>query len=218
MPAPVAAAIRRDDEQLLRTRAPAAAASYLGIVGAMVLFLFQGVRDWTTFLLLPVAVTVGIAAALTAMTGRLERSRVWIAVACNFGVMLIYSRVLGPLVLPPGIAALIAMIVLTHPTLRAWWLVVAVMSLGPLTAWWLEEVGVFATTSVSDGQRLVLGSTMVDLPSGLVELGLVFYILSLLGVAALFGRRVANAHHENRHRLAVQAWHLRRLLGGKVEQ
>jgi serine/threonine-protein kinase len=218
MPAPVAAAIRADDEQLLRTRALPAAASYLGIVGAMVLFLIQGIRDWTSFLLLPVAVVIGGCAALTALTGQLARTRVWIAVACNFVVMLLYSRVLGPFVLPPGIAALIAMIVLTHPTLRAWWLVIALMAAGPITAWLLEEAGVFAVTVFSDGDQLELRSTMIELPAGIATIGLGFYIASLLVIAALFGRRVANAHHENRHRLAVQAWHLRRLLGGKVEQ
>jgi hypothetical protein len=62
----------------------------------------------------------------------------------------------------------------------------------------------------------VLGSTLVDLPAGLTTGGLVFYIVAVLLIATLFGRRVALAQHSTRHRLAIQAWHLRRLLGKKV--
>ena len=218
MPAPVAAAIRDDDERLLRTRAWAAASSYSVIAGAMALFLLQGVRDWAAFAVLPVMLVVLVATALTALTGTLARSRMWIAAGCNVIVLLVFSRVLGPFVLPPGLGALIAMIVLTHPTIERWWLVVALMSAGPVGAWLLEEQGALAATTTSDGERLVLGSTMVDLPAGLVVAGLVFYLSSLLAIGALFGRRVASAHQDTRRRLAVQAWHLRRLLGGKVQQ
>jgi len=190
----------------------------MAIAAATVMFLLLGVRDWTTFAILPGILVVLVATALTALRGTLARSRLWIGAGCNLIVLLVYSRVLGPFVLPPGLAALVTMIVLTHPTIRAWWLVVAAMALGPLLAWLLEETGGFARTAASDGDRLVLSSTLVELPPVLTTVGLVFYVVAMLGVAALFGRRVASAHQANRRRMAVQAWHLRRLLGGKVEQ
>jgi serine/threonine-protein kinase len=217
LPPEVLAAVAAQDEAILRTRARASAVSY-GMVPAFVpVYLMQGVKDWWLLVGMLGWTAVLVTVALTAMRGLLPRSRMWIAAFGNLGILYVMSRTLGPFVLPPGIAVLVAMQVTTHPKLERWWLVAGVLSAGVIGAWLLEATGTVEPTMRSEDANLVLGSTFVELPAALSGTALALYVVSLITVASYFGRRLASAHNSTRRALAVQAWHLRRLIGGARE-
>src|SRR5262249_43309616 len=81
-PAPVPAEVQRalaaQHPALLRTRGWAAALSYLGAPLFVPLYLWSGVRDWRLVLAVPVLAAVLFGFAITAVSGRLPRSRLWI--------------------------------------------------------------------------------------------------------------------------------------------
>jgi hypothetical protein len=177
-------------------------------------FVAQGVKDWWLIAALLGWTAILVMIALTAMRGYLPRSRMWIAAFGNLGIAYIQSRILGPFVIPPAVAVVTAMQVTTHPNLKRWWLVAAILSIGPAGAWALEASATIAPLMRAEDGRLVLGSTLVDLPWALSTVAMVGFALAVVTTATLFGRRLAHAHDTARRALAVQAWHLRRLVGG----
>jgi len=216
-PVAVQAALDAADADTVRAQARTSATAYLTQVAFLPLFLLQGIKDWRFIAWMAALVTVLSIVAIAAWRGHLLKFWTWISVIGNTALVIALSRVLGPFVIPPGVGVVVAMAVMTDPGVRMWWLVPTCLGIAPIAALALEEVGVLAPTMYADGSSLVLTSTVVELPADLVVGGLVAYVIALVVVAVLFARNVAMVHHATRRSLAVQAWHLRRLLGDAGE-
>jgi hypothetical protein len=212
-PAGVTAAIAAADAATVRAQARTSALAYISQAMFLPLFVLQGVKDWRFIAWMLALITTLSIVAIAAWRGHLLKAWTWMSVLGNTMLVLALSRVLGPFVIPPGVGVIVAMAVMTDPGVRRWWPVPVCLGLAPILALGLEELGVLASTMHADGQQLVLGSTVVGQPAELVIGGLVGYVLALIAVAVLFARNVAMVHHAMRRSLAVQAWHLRRLLG-----
>ncbi len=211
-PVDVVRAVEAADADTVRVQAKTSAIAYSTQAAFVPVFLMQGIKDWTFLAWLCALIVTLTMTAIAAWRGHLLRVWTWMSVIGNTAMAICLSRVLGPFVIPPGVAVIVAMAVMTDPGVRVWWLVPACLGLAPILALVLEETGVIATTMHGYGDHLELGSSAVHLPAELVAAGLVGYVLALSAVAVLFARGVAAVHHENRRRLAVQAWHLQRLL------
>ncbi len=212
-PAAVVQAIDAADRATLRRRAWASIAAYAAVPAFVPLLVLQGVRDWRIIALLPAIAAVLVALTLAAMRGdRWASVRTWAGAACGVVLMLTLSRILGPFVLLPAMAVLAAMIVTTHPTLRSWWLMAAMLAAAPLAVWLLEQAGLLQVTTRSVDGRLYVGSTAIYHPATPTMVGLYLYVGTILLLSSWYGHSVAQRHHHTRRALALQAWHLGRML------
>jgi eukaryotic-like serine/threonine-protein kinase len=216
LPAAAHRAMVDDDAALARGHARTSAMSYAGYLLAVPIVLALGL---TEPLYLPLLVALNaflVAVSIAGVRGRLPGIWPWCTVIGNAALLLALSRFLGPFVVAPPIAVLVAMAVMTNPQVRAYWVAGIGCAVGPLGALALEEIGVLASTvHAVDGDRLLLTATTVEVPGVASAVGLIVSYVTLLFLASHYLYRVATFHHATRRRLAVQAWHLRRLVPGR---
>jgi eukaryotic-like serine/threonine-protein kinase len=213
-PPEVAAALDADDEAASRSQARTTALSYLGLVMLLPIIVWQGIRTWVY-----PAYFLGLAGllaliALAGARGKLPRAWPWLTLAGNGLLLVGLSRFLGPFVVPPAVAVLVAMALAAHPRIAPGWLIAPGAAAGVLAAWALEEAGLLAATIGGEGGALILTATVVGLPPLPTTIGLVASLVTLLVVAGNLVRSVVEVHHATRRRLALQAWHLRHLVPG----
>jgi eukaryotic-like serine/threonine-protein kinase len=215
-PPEVVAALEEDEVAAGRAQGRAAAMAYLGYTVIVPILAWQGFLDWRfPFALL--AVVLGLAAVATAgARGRIPTAWPWLSLLGMSLVLVLLSRILGPFVVPPVMAVLVATAMSAHPKVGAWWWVVIGASLGSVGAWAFEEAGVLAQTMHAEGDGLRLTSTVVKLPAEQVTLGLVVSLMVVCVVTTGLVRSVVARHHEARRRLARQAWHLQHLVPGEA--
>lgn len=156
---------------------------------------------------------LGLAFTATWLAGHHERHvhPLLIAVANSLVVVLI-ARMYSPLLIAPGIAAVIAMSFGDHPfmTGRAaimLWLSVTMITLGPLVA---EQLGLLShTIEPSQGDWLLHGPALQAGPVGLA--GGAVYVAALIAVAVLLSHVTRRTDHSLRRALHLQSWQLRQL-------
>jgi len=215
-PREVRAALDAEEAAVARIQGRTAARAYLGCALIIPILAWQGFLDWRYPLVLLAAIVALAGVAFAGSRGRLPRAWPWLTLAGMSLVVLLLSRILGPFVVPPVLAVVVATSMMSSPRVRAWWVVALGSSIGSIGALALEQLGVLAPTIASRDDGLVLTSTVVKLPAGPMTLGLVVSLAAIFVVSAVLVRSVVARHHDARRRLARQAWHLGHLVPGDV--
>jgi hypothetical protein len=157
-------------------------------------------------------VVTGLATLHSVVTGR---PRPGLIVIGNAVIVAVVARMFSPVLIAPGIAALLAMALVLTPrfsVLGSAAGVGALMCAGVIAPLVLERAGVLSTTVVVGESGVLLQPPAISGHEGPVFVVAVFYIVALIGAACVMAdmmRRRTRAAHEHLH---LQAWQLRQLV------
>jgi serine/threonine-protein kinase len=214
LPPEVAAEVREHD-RASSIRQGRLAIRALASYGLFIPFMFwMHIRGWLWIGLTYSVVGLAILQAwLTtrkgvALTGR----RAVAIVGVNVVIVALMSRMFGPYVLAPALAAgVLGGMAGFPPLLESYNLVYAGFAAAILVPIGLEHAGVWSQTTSWDGGVLAIRSAVVDI-SWRTEVMLVVIMLTLLYVAGRFAHQLAVGNHRAQEQLQVHAWHLRQLV------
>jgi serine/threonine-protein kinase len=178
-------------------------------------FLFwMHISGWKWILLTYGVVTAAIAQAwLTSRKGDpITARRTFSIVAVNVVIVALISRMFGPYVLAPAIAAgVLGGMAGFPPVMRRYTFVYAAFALALLVPIALEHAGVWDRTTSWDGGILAIHSAVVDV-SWRTEVMLIVIMVTMLYVSGRFGNQLAVGNHRAQEQLQLHAWHLRQLV------
>jgi serine/threonine-protein kinase len=177
-------------------------------------FLWIGVRDWTW---LAVTYTiVGFAAAFTFYSFRKAKPapwRAWVTMFASAAVVALFARLIGPFVLPAGMATVSMAVSATNPHLvRRGRFVMLVFLVAALAPWGLEVIGVLAPSYATTATGFQLTSPALAINPGPGQAAIAGYIFAVIVVMGGLSLRVARANLDSRAKLELQAWHLKQLM------
>jgi serine/threonine-protein kinase len=214
LPAEVAAEVREHD-RASAVRQGRLAVRAMSSYYLFVPFLFwMHISGWTWILFTYGVVTAGIVQAwLTTRKGDpITPRRTFSVVAVNVVLVALISRMFGPYVLAPAIAAgVLGGMAGFPPVMRRYTLVYAGFALALLVPIALEHAGVWGQTTSWDGGVIAIHSAVVDV-SWRTEVMLIVSMVTMLYVSGRFGNQLAVGNHHAQEQLQLHAWHLRQLV------
>ncbi len=187
-------------------------------VGAYAAFLpmllLVGVRDWSFIIFAYVLVAANIAFFVFATRSkRPPKYRAWIGVLGSALMVGVFARLVGPFILPQGLATAGIAVGATNPFLmKRGWLLVLIFLTAALAPWGLELVGVLTPTYRVLPDGFLLFSNALDVNPIPGQLAIAGYIASVVAISGILMLRIARVDRDLRIRLEVQAWHLRHLV------
>jgi serine/threonine protein kinase len=177
------------------------------------IMIWQGITSWGLVLLLYGLVAFNLVHA--AVNARTTSSHIALAFTVNVVELMVLTRLLGPFLVVPGVIGATASTWLTYPALaRRPWLPISAMVavLGVPIA--LEALGVLRATWHVAHHAIVSTSAVLALGGPATTVLLVGSALGTVLITGWLARTLALERRASEHRLAIQAWHLRKLLPG----
>jgi serine/threonine-protein kinase len=178
------------------------------------MFLWIGVTDWTWLAITYAVVTAATVFTIVSFaTPRPRPWRTWATMVANAVIVALFARLIGPFVLPAGMACVTIAVFSTNPHLvRHGKVVFATFVVAALGPWLLEVLGVLAPSySIVDRGFLIFSSSLAVNPVP-GQLAIAGYVVAVLGVMAMLTFRVSRSNQDARTALELQAWHLRQLM------
>jgi hypothetical protein len=173
--------------------------------------LWIGVKD--VWLLVAIFATVFALSAFAWWSAERAARRILLALAGNMILMMMFSRILSPIVLVPGLAGVVMMSMVTFPDLiDRPYIVISGMALSILAPVVFEWLGWWNQTWHIEGGKLIAESRLVELDG---TAGYVFVVaanIAMLFVGGIFARSLAASRRDASRQLEIQAWHLGQLL------
>jgi eukaryotic-like serine/threonine-protein kinase len=178
------------------------------------MLLWIGVRDWAFF-----GVGYGMVAAAVAFSGwssrmaRPPRYRAWLTMLASAVLVAYFGRLIGPFLLPAGMATVAMAISANHPHLLVRpWISVVVYLVAALAPWGLELAGVLAPTYAVTGDGYLITTNVLVHEPVAGQLAIAGYIAAVIVVIGVLCMRLARLAQDTRRRAELQAWHLRQLV------
>ncbi|MCX5741463.1 MAG: hypothetical protein NT062_03075, partial [Proteobacteria bacterium] len=154
-------------------------------------------------------------AVLGTRTIRYPRVAPILSLTLNTAMVAMVARMYSPFILAPGMAALAGVVMMGSSMFRSRALMMATiasLSLAVVGPYVLEAAGAIAPTMTLLGDRLVIGNLAVELPPISTGLGLVGFVVGLIGVATILSWVIGTRDADARRLLQIQAWQLRQLI------
>jgi serine/threonine-protein kinase len=195
-----------------RTAARGGAMAFALWVGFVPIFMLLGIRDTVSVTAMTVLVTVG--AVVSFLGSRAPAPERWQTptLLLTTIALVFLSRLCGPYVLVPGLAAANAVSFSLHSdgARRGWFVALSAMAMVvPVTA---ELTGLIAPSYVFTDQGMVILPHLTDLPELSTHALLVLANLAVIVAPALLMSRTRNELRAAQHRLALYAWQMRQLV------
>jgi hypothetical protein len=152
-------------------------------------------------------------AYVTARRGApLTRARTLFVVGVNVTIVALMSRIFGPYVMVPALAAgILGAMASFPPVVGAFPAVYAAFAAAIVVPVVLEHVGVWGRTTAFDGGVMTVVSPIVDI-SWRAEVMMLTGIVVLLYVSGRFAHALAAGNRLAQRQLQLHAWHLRQLV------
>jgi serine/threonine-protein kinase len=214
LPAPVARELGVLDDTISQQQAKFARAIALGFLGGTPVFYALGLHDATYLGLFAACTTLMF---VFAQIGTVRGMRMFsgCTIVATMLVIAMFSRMFSPFLIAPGIGAVALSAIALHPISRSKRAIITITLLtllAVLLPWVAEAVGVLSPTIHKSGLDLHITSPMTGTELFPSVPALIFYVVTLLGIAAAIAHANAIAIHSSRRQVHVQAWHLRQLL------
>jgi hypothetical protein len=210
LPAAAQAAIDASDSQVMRQLGIGLIGAFAAFTAYVPIMLAQGVRAPAT--------VIAIAVVAAAMLGWAVRWRwrgphvfTWPPMIGAAAVLFLYTRTYGPFVNAPAQAALATMAVMFFPSRPRTWLVVVTFAVPVFGNLALEQLGVFARTTIVADDRVVIVSPTVAIDPTATWIGLAFVAVVLVVVAGAMAGYLATTHRRHTRALVAQSWRIRTL-------
>ena len=206
-------------EQLVETERDAertaASGGTLGFaiwVGFVPVLAALGIRDGVSVTAMTVLVVAGVVVSYFASRSpRPERFSAPI-LAITTTALVFLSRLFGPYVLIPGLAAANAVSFSLHAYGRRRWVFVGMASLAMVVPVALELAGVIAPSYAFEADGMVIRPHLTDLPETLAQLLLITANLAVIVAPALLMSRTRKALRDAQRQLSLYAWQMRQLV------
>ncbi len=189
----------------------------LGIYSALIAFallsftMVMGVRDWRLLGLAYVVIGLAAAAGLLAVTGRPVGRQRYLVLICWTALLLILTRLFGPLIMVPSIAAGVMVPMVLNATDRSVY-VVLIGSGVLVVVLALELAGVIPSSYLFAAGLMCVQPQLAELPRFPT---LALLTLSQLGAILIMLRMVVqirDRHLNAEKRLRLHDWYLKRLM------
>ncbi len=212
-PPEVARAMQETEDDASRAEARVGSFAYLAMLGFLPVFMWMGIRSYPQMLVMAALALLGTVLGLMFSRSKvLSSSWLYAAITANTLMMAMGTRIVGPFMLIPGIAATATMGFSMHARLQRVWLTMFVGCLGILVPLALELAGVISPTMVFEHGVLVLVPRGVELPrvATLVALtaGTLGGVLTPTFMMLHFRKSLEAAERKMR----MQAWQLEQLV------
>jgi serine/threonine-protein kinase len=176
------------------------------------LFWWMGMRDW--LVIACVLGPIGVSATLSMSESRRATVRPWVQavtyLATTFA-MASASRIFGPFILVPTLAATYAVSVNVHPHVGPRRVVLVLSCLAIIVPVLLEQAGILPrTVSIHEGALVI--RTLGTLREGPTITVLVIAGVAMTVSASLFISRMRDALSHAEQRLHLHAWHVQRMM------
>ena len=152
-----------------------------------------------------VAVELGIAPKNPYLSG-------YLAIGANLAMIALLSRVVSPFLIGAGPATVIVMLLANHKRLINTWLLSGMCMAATLLPWFLELIGGLSPRAFVEGDAFILRTGAGGLNEMGALVGLVLYIVVLIGLATVLSRIQDNERRGVQRNLAIQAWQLKELI------
>lgn len=191
--------------------------AYLAWLPFLPMLLFMGVRNWTTFILSwPLVVVIGVlhlyAARVHGRNPARDLRLNYVILALNTMVMLFGTRMFGPFILIPGIAAMTSLAVAIHPNRLLRGIGIAAGCSAILAPAALEWIGMLDPSYRFSEGLFSTVSHGLAFPPVLTNLFLLFNSLAVVVTSAFYIGFVRDALIGAERRHIVQAWQLKQLV------
>lgn len=174
--------------------------------------LIMGVRSWGLLTAMLILITTGIVVSYFGSRAKKTDGYATGSLVISTVTLVMLSRLLGPLVLIPGLAGANALSFTQHATglRRMAYVVIAAMAVVvPLL---LEATGVWAPSYRFTDAGMLVVPHLASLPMMATLALLVLASITTIVLPALLMREARDSVEESREQLAVQAWQLRQLV------
>lgn len=174
--------------------------------------LIMGVRSWGLLVAMLVLIAVGI--AISYAGSRAKRTEGWAtgSLLISTVTLVILSRLLGPLVLIPGLAGANALSFTQHAKGLRRIGYVAIAAMAVVVPLLLEFAGVWPPSYEFTDAGMLVVPHLAALPMAATLLLLALASVTTIVLPALLMREARDSVEESREQLAVQAWQLRQLV------
>ena len=215
MPREVDEAVLEEEVQTVRGHARVGVWLYLGFIAFTPLLWWIAPRGSPYVLALSMLIVTNLGLCWWG-AGNRPHGKEWLLALTTTILLAIVAHMYTPFVVAPGMAAMVAMVVVLTPTRSRLTASTALMTLLPCLAvlgpWLLERTGVVSvTTSISDRGVLLRAPALAgDQTSTLVVA--VLYVVGMIGGAAVLASAMRARERTARRSLHLQAWQLRQLV------
>ncbi|MBA3452515.1 MAG: hypothetical protein H0T42_05390 [Deltaproteobacteria bacterium] len=202
------------DNVNFRQQARIAYIAFLSYLVFVPLMLWVGISD------LRYVTAIGVTSLLNAVLAyglsrqRVAKSRVLLygIVASNVLLIAILGRMFTPFVVAPGLATATVIAFAMHRQFGKLWVLSAALTLGALSSWIGEVMGILNRTVSTVEGALVLSSPAGTVRIPNLEIAHAVYTLVLVFTVGLLVRTLAKTQRDARRAAHLHAWHLRQLV------
>jgi serine/threonine protein kinase len=214
VPAEVERHLDQIDTEFAQHQGRLAAVAMLAYLGFVPLMLWTGIRDPAFVVAFAVLAVASCLHVLTlSRRSDIARSGIYLNACLNAVLIGLISRIVGPLIIAPTLAATTLMAYAAHPQFGKISVIAGILGASVAVPWALELVGLVAPTYrfTPDGE-LVLSSSIVRFSSVPVQLAFAMLLVVLLAVVGFLSRGLAKRQRDATRKLELHAWHLRQVV------
>ncbi len=195
-----------------RKAARGGVSAYLAWLPFAGITLVMGLRSWGLLTAMLVLIALGIVASY--LGSRARRTDLWAtgSLVISTVTLVILSRLLGPLVLIPGLAGANALAFTQHASGLRRIAYVSIAAMAVVVPMLLEVVGVWPASYEFTEAGMLIVPHLASLPAISTLLLLALASITTIVLPALLMRDARDSVEESREQLAVQAWQLRQLV------
>ncbi len=214
-PPEVTRRIEADAVETLRRQSRAAVFGYMGFISFLPAIIAGGVVNLAYGAILGAIIGLNCFLLLYKPAYRNLRLRSATIIFGNAVLIAFVARATSPVLIAPGLAAIVAMAVILGPVyarLAAALAIAGVLAVAVFVPWLLEAAGLLSTTVTMTADQIVLTPLALQLATTAKVVAIAFYVVALISAAAGMAHENRKADRVIRHRLHMQAWQLRQLV------
>ncbi len=180
--------------------------------------LLMGVRSWGLLTAMLLLIATGILVSYFGSRAKKTDGYATGSLIISTVTLVILSRLLGPVVLIPGLAGANALSFTQHATGLRRMAYVAIAAMAVVVPLLLEASGVWAPSYRFTDEGMLVVPHLASLPMMATLALLVLASITTIVLPALLMREARDSVEESRQQLAVQAWQLRQLVPDRSSQ
>jgi serine/threonine-protein kinase len=203
--------LRELDDEQMRTQSRLSGYATLAYLAFVPVMYAAGFRE--TWFLVIVPALVGLILVFAFSIARTPVMWVaYISFAANGVLIAVFSRVLSPFLVAPGLAFLGIMVFGMHPRIGRISVLAAALITAVLGPWIAELAGLVSATTSIEGNTMILRMMAEPLNGTIVVGGLAAYTLVVVTLAGVLSRALALQRSDMERSLTLQSWQLRQLM------
>ncbi len=195
-----------------RKAARGGVSAYIAWLPFAAVTLIMGVRSWWLVTAILLLIASGIAISYFGSRARNVDPWTTASLLVSTITLIVLSRLVGPLVLIPGLAGANALSFTAHATGRRRMAFVSVAALAVIVPLLLELTGIWAPSYVFTDAGMLVVPHLASLPDVATLSLLILASITTVILPALLMREARDSVEDSREQLAVQAWQLRQLV------